>query len=174
MVLYNETSGSSESKEIAERFKKAAEAKGEAVILQPSNPDIDPEEMRKNAKENQVGVLVVIGGDGTIHHAVQNFKDTIRDYQIGIIPGGTVNNFARVLSIPLKEEDAFETILAGKTTPVDFGMVNQDVMISINDWLISGHSSECDPTGETKIWSFSFYKAIFPLINEKEKVQTKN
>ena len=50
MVLYNETSGSSESKEIAERFKKAAEAKGEAVILQPSNPDIDPEEMRKNAK----------------------------------------------------------------------------------------------------------------------------
>ena len=83
----------------------------------------DPEEMRKNAKENQVGVLVVIGGDGTIHHAVQNFKDTIRDYQIGIIPGGTVNNFARVLSIPLKEEDAFETILAGQTTPVDFGMV---------------------------------------------------
>ena len=48
MVLYNETSGSSESKEIAERFKKAAEARGEAVILQPSNPDIDPEEMRKN------------------------------------------------------------------------------------------------------------------------------
>lgn len=64
MVLYNETSGSSESKEIAERFKKAAEARGEAVILQPSNPEIDPEEMRKNAKENQVGVLVVIGGDG--------------------------------------------------------------------------------------------------------------
>ena len=60
--------------------------------------------MRKNAKENQVGVLVVIGGDGTIHHAVQNFKDTIRDYQIGIIPGGTVNNFARVLSIPLKKK----------------------------------------------------------------------
>ena len=28
MVLYNETSGSSESKVIAERFKKAAEAKG--------------------------------------------------------------------------------------------------------------------------------------------------
>ena len=52
--------------------------------MQPSNPDIDPEEMRKNAKENQVGVLVVIGGDGTIHHAVQNFKDTIRDYQIGL------------------------------------------------------------------------------------------
>ena len=63
MVLYNETSGSSESKEIAERFKKL-QKREEAVILQPSNPDIDPEEMRKNAKENQVGVLVVIGGDG--------------------------------------------------------------------------------------------------------------
>ncbi len=175
MVLYNETSGSSESKEIAERFKKAAEARGEAVILQPSNPDIDPEEMRKNAKENQVGVLVVIGGDGTIHHAVQNFKDTIRDYQIGIIPGGTVNNFARVLSIPLKEEDAFETILAGQTTPVDFrdGKSRCDDF-DLNDWTIGGHSSKCDPTGETKIWSFSLYKAIFPLINEKEKIQTKN
>lgn len=64
---------------------KSCRSEREAVILQPSNPDIDPEEMRKNAKENQVGILVVIGGDGTIHHAVQNFKDTIRDYQIGII-----------------------------------------------------------------------------------------
>lgn len=166
MVLYNETSGSSESKEIAERFKKAAEARGEAVILQPSNPDIDPEEMRKNAKENQVGVLVVIGGDGTIHHAVQNFKDTIRDYQIGIIPGGTVNNFARVLSIPLKEEDAFETILAGQTTPVDFGMVNQDVMIStLTIGLLADTAANVTQQEKQKYDPLAFTKQ-FPINDE--------
>lgn len=169
MVLYNETSGSSESKEIAERFKKAAEARGEAVILQPSNPDIDPEEMRKNAKENQVGVLVVIGGDGTIHHAVQNFKDTIRDYQIGIIPGGTVNNFARVLSIPLKEEDAFETILAGQTTPVDFGMVNQDVMIStLTIGLLADTAANVTQQEKQKYGPLAFTKQFFRLLMKKK------
>lgn len=129
MVLYNETSGSSESKEIAERFKKLQKREGKRLFCNLPIQTSILKKCGKMPKENQVGVLVVIGGDGTIHHAVQNFKDTIRDYQIGIIPGGTVNNFARVLSIPLKE-DAFETILAGQTTPVDFGMVNQDVMIS--------------------------------------------
>ena len=174
MVLYNETSGSSESKEIAERFKKAAEAKGEAVILQPSNPDIDPEEMRKNAKESQVGVLVVIGGDGTIHHAVQNFKDTIRDYQIGIIPGGTVNNFARVLSIPLKEEDAFETILAGQTTPVDFGMVNQDVMIStLTIGLLADTAANVTQQEKQKYGPLAFTKQFFRLLMKKKKYKLK-
>lgn len=174
MVLYNETSGSSESKEIAERFKKAAEARGEAVILQPSNPDIDPEEMRKNAKENQVGVLVVIGGDGTIHHAVQNFKDTIRDYQIGIIPGGTVNNFARVLSIPLKEEDAFETILAGQTTPVDFGMVNQDVMIStLTIGLLADTAANVTQQEKQKYGPLAFTKQFFRLLMKKKKYKLK-
>ena len=115
-----------------------------------------------------MGVLVVIGGDGTIHHAVQNFKDTIRDYQIGIIPGGTVNNFARVLSIPLKEEDAFETILAGQTTPVDFGMVNQDVMISTLTIGLLADTAANVTQQEKQNMVLSLYKAIFPLINEKK------
>ena len=172
MVLYNETSGSSESKEIAERFKKLQKREGSGYFA-TFNPDIDPEEMRKNAKENQVGVLVVIGGDGTIHHAVQNFKDTIRDYQIGIIPGGTVNNFARVLSIPLKEEDAFETILAGQTTPVDFGMVNQDVMIStLTIGLLADTAANVTQQEKQKYGPLAFTKQFFRLLM-KRKIQTK-
>ena len=74
-----------------------------------------------------------------------------------------------MLSIPLKEEDAFETILAGQTTPVDFGMVNQDVMISdLNDWTISRYSSKCDPTGETKYGPLAFTKQFFRLLMKKK------
>ena len=148
---------------------KAAEARGEAVILQPSNPDIDPEEMRKNAKENQVGVLVVIGGDGPFIMPFKILK-TPFDYQIGIIPGGTVNNFAQY---SLKEEDAFETILAGQTTPVDFGMVNQDVMIStLTIGLLADTAANVTQQEKQKYGPLAFTKQFFRLM--KRKIQTKN
>ncbi len=45
-------------KRLQNALKKAAEARGEAVILQPSNPDIDPEEMRKKMpKKKSSGCL---------------------------------------------------------------------------------------------------------------------
>ncbi|MCH4098296.1 MAG: acylglycerol kinase family protein [Pediococcus pentosaceus] len=40
---------------------------------------------------------------------------------MGIIPGGTVNNFAKALEIPQDEEAAFDTILNGHPLAVDLG-----------------------------------------------------
>ena len=71
--------------------------KSEAV-LQPSNPDIEPETIQKKCEKNIKSIrLQIIGGDGTIHHALQTFVDQLDKLTVAIIPGGTVNNFARML-----------------------------------------------------------------------------
>lgn len=63
MVLYNDTAGKSDAKDTAESFKNYLEEhdpKSEAV-LQPSNPDIEPEtiqKMRKNIKSIRLQSLV--------------------------------------------------------------------------------------------------------------------
>lgn len=67
-------------------------------------------------------VIVAIGGDGTVNEVVQGmvFSDT----PLGIIPGGTGNDFIRSLQIPNRLEQAVDIVLAGKTRQIDVGKIN--------------------------------------------------
>ncbi len=67
-------------------------------------------------------VIVAIGGDGTVNEVVQGmvFSDT----PLGIIPGGTGNDFVRSLQIPNRLEQAVDIILAGQTRRIDVGKIN--------------------------------------------------
>ncbi|WP_161843152.1 diacylglycerol/lipid kinase family protein [Candidatus Enterococcus huntleyi] len=170
MVLYNDTSGNNQGEETANKFKAYAEEQNLNVVLQPSNPDIDPEEIRKNATDNQVDSLIIIGGDGTIHHVIQNFKDTIGDYTIGIIPSGTINNFAKVLNIPVQEQKAFETIVENHVTPVDYGTVNEDVIIStLTVGLLADTAANISQQEKQKYGPLAFMKQFFRLLAKKKK-----
>lgn len=120
-----------------------------------------------------MGVLVVIGGDGTIHHAVQNFKDTIRDYQIGIIPGGTVNNFARVkysferrrrLWDHFGRTDHTSWLWDGKSRCDDF---------DLNDWLLADTAANVTQQEKQKYGPLAFTKQFFRLLMKKKKYKLK-
>ena len=67
-------------------------------------------------------VIVAIGGDGTVNEVVQGmvFSHT----PLGIIPGGTGNDFVRSLRIPNKLEQAVDIVLAGQTRTIDLGKIN--------------------------------------------------
>lgn len=67
-------------------------------------------------------VIVAIGGDGTVNEVVQGmvFSDT----PLGIIPGGTGNDFIRSLRIPNDLEQAVDIVLAGQTRRIDVGKIN--------------------------------------------------
>ncbi|MGM0125245.1 hypothetical protein IGI37_002643 [Enterococcus sp. AZ194] len=172
MVLYNDTSGNNQGQTLANKFKDYANKQGVNVVLQPSNPTVDPSETRKNAEESKVDGLVIIGGDGTIHHVVQNFKDSISTYTLGIIPSGTINNFARVLNIPLDEQKAFETILENHVTPVDYGLVNEDVVIStLTVGLLADTAANITQQEKQTYGPFAFIRQFFRLLIKKRKYQ---
>ena len=52
---------------------------------------------------------IVVGGDGLIHHAVNEFAETNRP--LGIIPAGTGNDFAGALGLPHETSAAVEAAL---------------------------------------------------------------
>lgn len=60
--------------------------------------------------------LVLVGGDGTIHAAV-NIAGAARD--VALIPAGRANNIARCLGIPLDVAGAARLALHGRVHPVD-------------------------------------------------------
>ena len=71
--------------------------------------------------------LVVLGGDGVIHEAVEGLMELPHEDRpaLGLIPQGTGNDFARTLAIPKNDVKASIDELAKSTKrPVEIGVVN--------------------------------------------------
>lgn len=66
----------------------------------------------------------VLGGDGTVMEAATGLADAGSDAFIGILPGGTGNQLARALSIPLSPRRAVRALLAGDERRVDLAVLN--------------------------------------------------
>jgi len=63
--------------------------------------------------------LVVVGGDGTLHAAINGFHSFER-CNMGIIPCGTGNDFATALNLPLDPVKAIDLIIDGTPKYTDF------------------------------------------------------
>ena len=74
-------------------------------------------------------LVIVGGGDGTISDAVDHLAGT--DIEVGLIPLGTTNNFARSLNIPLDIDSAIKTISKNGAHPVDLGNMNDDYFTNV-------------------------------------------
>lgn len=72
--------------------------------------------------QNEADVVVAAGGDGTISAAAGCIAGT--DRALGVIPGGTLNHFAKDLGIPSDLVRAASIIRAGNTRRVDVAEVN--------------------------------------------------
>lgn len=72
--------------------------------------------------ESDAEMVVVGGGDGTLHSAVKLALPT--EKPLGVIPLGTLNLLARDLHIPLELEAAAEALAAGRVRVIDVAEVN--------------------------------------------------
>lgn len=87
------------------------------------------EQQVRECVNNGADIVVIAGGDGSIHEAVNGIMRAHREASIGIIPSGTGNDFAKAADIPLDWETA-TTLLADRIAsnssprPVDVGRLN--------------------------------------------------
>lgn len=94
---------------------------GLELIEEPTkNPRQLPELIR--FYQDQVDLVIVGGGDGTLNAAIQGLVDT--QLPLGILPLGTANDLARTLKIPPSLPAACEIIANGKVHRIDLGWVN--------------------------------------------------
>ncbi len=87
--------------------------------LEGRDPD-EAEDLARAAVAERPEALVVVGGDGIVHLAVNALAGT--DTRLGIIPTGTGNDAARYFGIPRKDPvTATDIVIAGHERLVDLG-----------------------------------------------------
>lgn len=76
-------------------------------------------ELARTAAANGTPIVTAIGGDGTVNEVIQGITGT--ETALAIIPGGTGNDHARSLGIPLAPAKAATLLSQGKIIKMDIG-----------------------------------------------------
>lgn len=92
------------------------------LIFQFSQSASDGVAKVNRAIERGTKTVLVVGGDGMVNSIGCALMGT--DVQLGVIPAGSGNGFARHFNIPIQPEKAAKTLLNGSTKRIDVGRVN--------------------------------------------------
>lgn len=96
---------------------------GWQVELCPTDGPGAAQKLAQRAVEQKISVVIAAGGDGTINEVIQALAGS--ETALGVLPTGTVNVWAREMSIPLEEAKAREILVHGQTRRIDLGKVNE-------------------------------------------------
>ncbi|WBB82309.1 diacylglycerol kinase [Micromonospora sp. WMMD882] len=120
-VLANPTAGRGRRRGALPRLLDRLGATGRPVRLLEASTAEEAEAACRAAVADGVAALLTVGGDGTVHRALQAVAGTAVAF--GPVPAGTGNDFAADTGFPVDPDAAVEVIVAalraGRTRPVD-------------------------------------------------------
>lgn len=110
LVVSNASAGSGEAEDLEAALTVLREG-GEVEVVACEGP----EDLDRLIDGLDGRALVVAGGDGSLHLAVNRLfeKQRLADVAVGLIPLGTGNDFARGLGVPLDPAEAARECLGG-------------------------------------------------------------
>ena len=102
------------------------------VTVHPTRGAGDAAETAR-ARAGEFDRIVCAGGDGTLHEVVNGLMALPPEArpEVGYIPAGTTNDFAKNLSLPKTLEDLAATAAAGVPRPVDVGRFNDSFFVYV-------------------------------------------
>jgi diacylglycerol kinase (ATP) len=128
-LFLNPTAGRGRAKRRLPRVLELLEAAGIHVEVHQSTGVGDLENQVREAVGSGTTQLIVAGGDGSVHEAVNGIMAADGGAALGVIPVGTGNDFAKAAGIPLDWEAA-TTLLARRVADgahprsIDLGRMN--------------------------------------------------
>ncbi|WP_026819940.1 diacylglycerol/lipid kinase family protein [Arthrobacter castelli] len=134
LVVVNASAGTAHQRGVDAAMavmRAAAEQNGNSVELAATRDLAHLEQALDQLKGRR---LVLMGGDGSIHAAVQCLHQRGQLYDagpVGLIPLGTGNDLAGSLGIPLNPAQAAKTVMTGQTRPMEL-FVSDDGNIAVN------------------------------------------
>ena len=127
VVLANADAGSHDEERLGAALQPLHEAGHEVAVHRTE----DRSEVDAVVRALDGRTLVVAGGDGSLHVAVQALHDAgaLGDTPVGLLPLGTGNDFARAASIPLDPGDAGRLLVGARARPTDLVVDDAGVVV---------------------------------------------
>lgn len=80
---------------------------------------------------NEFDRVICCGGDGTLHETVNGLMALKSRPELGYIPAGTTNDFARNLKLPAGYERRAQVAASGVVRPCDVGLFNDEHFVYV-------------------------------------------
>ncbi|MFL6193171.1 MAG: diacylglycerol/lipid kinase family protein [Thermoanaerobaculia bacterium] len=124
--LVNPASGRGTGKAHLDRIRVLASKLGAGLCVSRKVEDLA--EQARRAAADGIERLLVAGGDGTMHHAIQGLAGT--SCALGVIPLGSGNDLAGTLEIPPDLEVAVNRAVNGEVRRIDLARVGETWCVS--------------------------------------------
>ncbi|MBD2848480.1 diacylglycerol kinase family lipid kinase [Paenibacillus sp. IB182496] len=131
MIIVNPSSGKANALEYVNSVSEVLEAAGYRVKVEETAEPLDATRYCIAACEGRYETVVSIGGDGTLHETINGLVDREHRPRLGVVPLGTVNDFARALRIPLDPDEAIAALNSPHTRRVDLGRLNEELFANV-------------------------------------------
>lgn len=122
-LVANSKSGKGKGATLADQARSICTELGYELV----EYEIDDSEQAVQNAENDSGVVIAAGGDGTIRTVAQLAHG--KPVRFAVVPCGTFNYFARTHKIPEDHLAALRLALTGEVRPVRLGEVNGHVFL---------------------------------------------
>jgi len=127
-VILNASSGSAEGQDTADRVREAFRTAGAKAQVHSAPTGEEIGAFAKRAVTEGGATVVAGGGDGTVSSVAAVLAGGQKE--LGVLPLGTLNHFAKDLGISQDLGEAARTIVEGESTLVDIGEVNGRVFLN--------------------------------------------
>ncbi len=123
LVLVNPAAGQEDPVRLRRRLGGAFAARGARFDMVETGYPGHATELAREAATLGYRACCVVGGDGTLAEVATGLART--SCLLGLVPQGTGNQVAQNLGIPRSLERAVETVVHGRPTPLDLGLVGE-------------------------------------------------
>lgn len=127
-IIINPASGPQSPKEQQERLQQLLRNNGLDADIRMADSGSQIQSLVREAIEGGSRRIVAGGGDGTINAVAGELAGS--DLELGVLPLGTFNHFAKDLNIPLDLEGAVANLATGIVRKIDAAEVNGRLFIN--------------------------------------------
>lgn len=159
MIIINPTSGKEEGPAYITMVEEILTVQGYEITVNETQKAGDATSFCIAACEEGYELVVSIGGDGTLHEVINGLGGQPHRPKLGIIPLGTVNDFARAIGLPLVPVEAIKALASSSTRAVDAGRLNDRLFINVvAAGAIAESVSSVSSEDKSKLGALAYFK----------------
>ena len=154
LVIANANAGTLEQAALEEALEVLRRA-ADVELRETSSPS----ELDEVLGSSEDRVVVVAGGDGSLHAVVNALHrlSLLGSTRLGLVPLGTGNDFARGAGVPLEPAEAAEVIAAGRSCPTDLILADDGVVVVNNVHLgVGAQASRAASKWKARLGRFGY------------------